>query len=470
MVFRNYNTQNIKAMKNLFFSTIILCSVSFSTLIFTECSKSNGNTTQNRDAENLGIPDFIDRTSTLGTDEEREKMLTTYDNAIIALKNNAQDYKQYLNIAMIFINESRITGNGGYYNTGAIKMLDKVINAHQQNTDLEFEALSLKSTVLLSMHQFKDAYDIAQKALAMNSKNAGIYGAMVDANVELGHYTAAVSMCDSMMRIKPDLRSYSRVSYLRQITGDNQGAADAMLMAVQAGFPGAENTSWALYQMGDLYLGMGNLDFAEKSYETALKERPNYAYAEIGLAKVEKAKKNYDEAIKHTENAIRIMSESAFVMQLGDLYLLKGDTKKADDVYGDVVDLLEKAEKDQNKEGALLKHNGSRELAIAYMKNGELDKAIAKAEIDYAMRPDNIDANELMAWLYFLKGDNTQAKTYADKMLSTHVQNANTLYKAGVIYSKAGDAAQGQKYMDEAKQISPYIDEIIIKQAQSVQS
>ena len=453
-------------MKRIYF-TLILLAIAGTTLL-PSCSKSNGENA--KVAGKAGIPALLDRTSDLGPDNEREQLLTAYDNAVLALQNNPEDWRQYITIATVFITENRITGNGSYYNNAAMDMLDKVINAHPQDHDLEFQAYSLKSAVLLSMHQFQAAYDIATKGVQMNNKNAGIFGALVDANVELGHYDMAVKMCDSMMHIKPDIRSYSRVSYLRQINGDNQGAIDAMMMAVEAGAPGAENTSWALYQLGDLYLGIGNLDFAEKSYLSAQKERPNYAYAEIGLAKVEKAKNNYTSAITHTENAIRILSESAFVSQLGDLYELNGDDKKAAEIRSDVVDLLEKAEKEQNKEDVSVKHNGSREMATSYMKKGELDKALQYATIDYNMRPDNIDANELMAWILFLKGDYANAKMHADKMLATHVQNANTLYKAGLIYTKTGDAATGKKYMDDAMKISPYIDPVLMNEAKKVQS
>lgn len=62
-----------------------------------------------------------------------------------------------------------------------------------------------------------------QGAIILNPYNADIYGALVDANVELGNYKEAVAMCDKMLSIRPDLRSSSRASYIRQIFGDNNG-------------------------------------------------------------------------------------------------------------------------------------------------------------------------------------------------------------------------------------------------------
>ena len=53
-----------------------------------------------------------------------------------------------------------------------------------------------------------------------------------------------------MVDIRPDIRSYSRVSYLREIYGDYPGAIEAMKMAVDAGVAGDEATEWARIQLG----------------------------------------------------------------------------------------------------------------------------------------------------------------------------------------------------------------------------
>lgn len=445
-------------MKN-FLSTILCLSISlFCSSIFISCDNSSK---ELNDPSSSEIPELHERAIQTGGDEELNAIKTTYDNASIAIENNPQDYKSYLTLATVFINEARITGDLSYYNTAALKMVDKIIQSKQSNTDIEFQALSYKSAIYLSMHQFKDALILAKQALVINDKNSGVYGALVDANVELGNYAEAVAMSDKMMQMKPDIRSYSRVSYLRQIYGDNRGAIEAMNYAVSAGLPGAENTEWARVNLGDLFLNIGKLDTAEMIYNESLARRPNYAFAEMGLAKIEKAKGNYDAAIQHSENAIKIMSESAFISFLGDCYLLKGDSKKAEEIYEDVLKLLEESEEEQNNDKSTLQHNGARELATAQMKVGNLDEALRYAKKDLEMRPENIDANELIAWIYYLKGDFSSAKVHVDKMLATKTQNANSLYKASLIYAKAGESQQSFELMAQAKLISPYIDSLL---------
>ena len=421
-----------------------------SSIYFSSCSTNKSD-----------IPSLLERKKATPPDEETTTIRTTYDKAVAALKANPDDLKQYITLASVYISEGRITGENTYYGNAAMKMLDKVNENTTGNKDLIFQALSLKSAVLLNMHQFKDALDVAKKGAALNSFNAGIFGALVDANVEMGNYDEAVKDCDQMISIRPDLRSYSRASYLRQIYGQNAPAISAMQMAVEAGLPGQESTEWARTNLADLYLNTGNVDSASILYRSSLVYRPDYPFALIGMARVEKARKNYDGALDFTKKAIQERSEVAFVSFLADIYELKGDAAKAKDTRNDVIDLLVQGQNDEPKD-ALVKHNVSREMATAYLNAGELDKALPYAQTDLNMRPDNIDANNLIAWIYYLKGDNANAKAHADKMLATKTQNANMLYQSGAIYAAAGDGAKGDSIMHEALAINPNVDQLII--------
>lgn len=436
--------------KRLF--TVLFVALTSASAILTSCGEKKET-----------VPPLLERTATIGSDEEKGRIDSFYKKAVTALEKNPEDMQQYVNLASVYINEGRITGNNSYYDNAAMKVLNKVTDNRTGNKDITFQALNIKSAILLNLHQFKDALEVAKQGVAINDYNAGIWGALVDANVEMGNYDDAVKACDKMISLRPDLRSYSRASYIRQIYGQNAGAIEAMKMAVEAGQPGAENAEWARTTLGDLYMSIGKLDSAAYEYNTSLSYRPNYPFAMIGLARIEKAKKNYDAAIEQTKSTIKVMSEVAFVSLLGDLYELKGDAAKAKDTRQDVIDLLNDAQKEEKKD-ALVKHNANRELANAYLSAGKLDEALRYANNDLAMRPENIDANELTAWVYYLKGDNANAKAHADKMMHTNSKNAEKLYKAGAIYVAAGDSDKGQKLMAEAMATSQYIDTHVLNQ------
>jgi tetratricopeptide (TPR) repeat protein len=445
-------------MKKLFFILFIMAG-SLTILTATSCQATKDEQVT-RINEEVSVPTLLKREKTMGNESEQKSISEAYDKAIGNLKLNPDDLRQYIKLAGVYIAEGRITGNAACYSSAAMQMADRVINENSANKDLAFQALSIKSAVLLNLHQFKEALDVAQKAEKMNQVNAAIYGALVDANVELGNYAQAVQDCDKMVSIRPDLRSYSRISYLRQIHGDNRGAIDAMKMAVEAGGAGDENTEWARVTLGDLYMNIGNLDSAEFQYKYSLGYRGDYPFAQIGMAKVEKARKHYDSAIVLTKAAIGTMSESGFVAQLADLYELKGDDKKAAEIREDVIDLLKEGEKENEKAG--IKHNGNREMANAYLSANKYDKALEYAKKDLKMRPENIDANELASWICYQNGDYATAKTYADKALRMNTKSPATLYKLGLVYTKAGDAAKGNALLQEAQAMAPFMDKRLV--------
>lgn len=403
-------------------------------------------------SDKTDIPLLLERQGALAQAVEWDKTKEKVAELRAKVEANPEDLKSRLQIATIYMNEGRITGDT-YYHQAAMKILDGVLKIDGNN----FEALTYKASIAMSLHRFAEAKELAEKARAINPANAYVYGVLVDANVELGNYQQAIQMSDTMQKLKPSLESYARASYLREINGDYPGAIEAMSLANQAGGQGSESEEWTRVALGNLYLNIGKLDSAKMLFETSLLYRPDFPTAYIGLANVASAQKQYDTAIKYTEKAIKVISETKFVQYLGELYELKGDKKKAGEIRADVIRLLNEAE-NENGDEIVLKHNGNRELATAYLDNGELDKALKFAQTDLALRPENIDANELVAWIYFLKGDYSNAKIHAEKMLATNTSNAQTLYKAGLIFSKAGDAAKGTELMAKAMTINPYID------------
>src|SRR6186713_2381991 len=177
------------------------------------------------------IPELINRPHLIGPEAEMGHMLDLYTSAVAKIKSNPKDLESRLSLAEILMQEARISGEHGYYYPAALTVIDEVLEEHP-DANARYRALLNKGSVLLSLHQFQEAKKIGEEALALNSHSANAYGVVIDANVETGQYEKAVEYADKMVSIRPDLRSYSRVSYLREIYGQVQGAIDAMKLAV----------------------------------------------------------------------------------------------------------------------------------------------------------------------------------------------------------------------------------------------
>ena len=283
-----------------------------------------------------------------------------------------------------------------------------------------------------------------------------MYGLLTDANVELGHYDEAIRMADKMNEVRPDLAAYARVSYLREIHGDVPGAIQAMDFAVKAGLNGLEQTEWTRVNLGHLYEVSGDTARAHGYYLMALTARPGYAYALAGLGRIAAARKDYATAIKYFQQARITVKDYAFTDELTDLYRLNGQPDKSKEMAEESIDMLANAaqEADDNE---LMGHYADRELAYAYLKTNELDKALEHAKIEHGRRPDNIDVNETVAWVYYKRGEYAEAQKYMQVARRTGSKNPVLLARAGLILSKLGKTAEGQALIEQSLKTAPYL-------------
>ena len=219
------------------------------------CSSSDGQPDKNQQtdsSESLVIAELLDRPDGLLVGQEWPQVRESYQ--LLSFESReAQKHQSRISLAQLFMNEARITGEHGHYYPASIQLLEYNLNQEGLTEDERFQSLATLASVQLSQHNFEQALETAKAAQQLNPYNAQVYGALVDAHLELGQYEQAVSMADRMVSIRPDLRSYARISYLREVHGDMVGAIEAMRMATQAGYPGQEQTAWARLKLAELY-------------------------------------------------------------------------------------------------------------------------------------------------------------------------------------------------------------------------
>ena len=406
---------------------------------------------------------LLERKGISATSVEWQGTKTTAQRLIDNLKYNPKDTKSAIALSGLYIQEARITGNYVYYDAAAMKYINAVLDEAPDN----FEALTLKALLYMSQHHFAEGLTIAEKAQTINPYNSLIYGLLVDGNVEMGNYKLAVENSDKMDSIRPDIRSYSRISYLREIYGDYPGAIEAMKLAVSAGGAGDEPTEWTRIQLARLYENTGDLKSAEMHYLIALDERPGYGYATAGLGHIAIASKDYREAISYYEKAVTGLNDYSLQEQLSELYRLNGNTKKADSLLKKIIEGMnndgKKGEQDQN-----IGHYADRELAYAYLLENDNENALKHALIEYNRRPENIDVNETVAWVYYKMKDYNKALPYLKVALRTNCKNPQLLCNAGLIYAKTNQKNLAKSTLEEALKNNPNIDPELKTESENV--
>ena len=397
-------------------------------------------------------PELMERHGSLAAGKEWLNTKEAIEGLLAKLRAKPDDQKSRLLLAQAYMQEGRITGNHPYYDGAAMELLEQVLKAEPEN----FEALCCKSSLCLTQHHFAQGLGLAEQAVKLNPNSGFVYGLLTDANVEMGHYDEAVKMADKMNALRPDLPAYARVSYLREIYGDMPGAIQAMDMAVKAGYIGLEQTEWTRVALAHLYEVQGDTTKARGYYQMALYARPGYAYALAGLGRMAAARNDYPRAIKLYQEARITVKDYAFADELTDLYRLNNQPDEAKKMADESIDMLATAAKeaDSNEQ---MGHYADRELAYAYLKTNELDKALEHAKIEYARRPDNIDVNETMAWVLYKRGQYAEAQKYMQVARRTGSKNPVLLCRAGLILTKLGKNAEGQTLIENALKTAPYL-------------
>ncbi|MEO8589894.1 MAG: tetratricopeptide repeat protein [Flavobacteriales bacterium] len=412
------------------------------------------------------VPALPPRTVAIGLPGEAEQLQASFEKLKQKLAKDPNDTKTWLKLCEVFITEARITGNYGPNHDAALVILDRVLSLTTKKEpavmELRSEALTLKAVIRLSQHNFSEALALGEEAVVLDPHRAFNYGVLVDANVELGHYAKAVEMSDKMVSTRPDLRSYSRVSYLREIYGNVEGAIDAMDMAVKAGYPGSEETSWCRVQLGGLHERNGDIASAEKQYRQALAERPDYPFALAALGRVTGKMKNYTEAEKYLGSAIALMPDAAFYQELARVYAAQSKTE----LYDEAVLNAGRALAGLAKGGEGHNHQVGLEMARYQLEFAkDLDNALINAEHEATHRADNNDVNLALAAIHYAKGDAPTAAGFIARAKSTGSKDTYMLCLEGLILAKNGEVAKGKALVAESLKRDPYQNHPFVQEA-----
>jgi tetratricopeptide (TPR) repeat protein len=362
------------------------------------------------------------------------------DDAQARLQRTPDDPHLKTQLASAYLQRARETGDPTYYSKadGLLASAYAAVPA-----DVAITAGSLA----LSRHDFPAALDWGTQAVALGPARPAAYGVLVDAQIELGRYDEAVANAQRMADMRPDLSSYTRISYLRELHGDVTGAIAAMQLAIQAGPLTGEATAWCDVQLGNLYFAKGDLDGAEHAYARSVQRIAGYAHGNAGIARVRAARGDLAAAATLYERVVAMLPLPDYVGALGDVYSRLGNADAAARQYA-VLDV----------ERRLLVANGVRvdaDLALFDADHGhDVAHAVDVARAEYAIRP-SVHIADILAWAELQSGDVAGALRHSVEALRLGSQDPLLLYHAGVIAQASGDDTRAIALLQRAYDLSP---------------
>lgn len=320
------------------------------------------------------------------------------------LASSPEDLQLKAGLIATYLQKMRESADGTYLDR-ASKLVDKMLERDGGN----FIALRFQNEIDLQRHDFRGVAERAGSMIKYAPSDAGSWGNLGDALMELGEYDRAREAYLKMFALRPDLASYNRLAYFRFVTGAPQQAKILMRDAIASGDPQPENIAWCWAELGDIEFKTGDLEQAEQAYRSALALFPSLHRASAGLGKVESATGHTEAAIKYYERAQSIVPLVEYASALEDLYAAAGQSSKALEQEA-LIATIEKL-------GMAAKEKTNRNLALALADHDkDLSFALQLVETEIADRPD-VYTWDALSWVLFKNGRYEEARDASRKAL-----------------------------------------------------
>lgn len=359
------------------------------------------------------------------------------------LKTTTPDAESFAQLGLAYLQKARITADPSYYP----KAHGVLRRSLELDGDDNVNGLIGMGALAGARHQFGQQLTWGRRAVETSPYSSFAHGMVADALIELGRYAAAAESLQTMVDLRPDIGSFSRISYLSELRGDVDGAIAGMRRAAQSGGAFGDGAAWARFQLGELYLSVGKVDAAATEFDRASQIAPNYYLPKVGLARVAAARGDLQQAISIYSEVVDRYPAPIYVMALGDLLGAAGDAAGARRNY----DLVRVEQRLAEAAGVI----SDVELTLFYADHGlELKKTLKRARLQYSQRP-SIRAADALAWSLYANGRFGEARRYAEEALRLGTKDALYLFHAGMIASRLQDEEAARAYLSRALELNP---------------
>ena len=354
-----------------------------------------------------------------------------------------RDARSWAGLGSLYVEQARVTADPTWYPKADGAFARSLAIQPASNVD----ALIGRGMLANARHSFAAGLRWGEQARAVNPAGAAAYGVIGDAFVELGRYPDAFATIQRMVDLRPNLASYARVAYARELQGDVAGAAVALDAAGRVA-GNASDAAFAAFQLGELRWNAGDLASASDAYTRAVRLDPTFVPPAAALARLHAAQGDTAGAIGEYEAVIRRLPAPQYVTELGDLYQLTGHRELAVQEAA----LLDAEER-------LFRANGVNiDLEISLYSADHrvhLATGLRAARAEYARRKSVFVADAL-AWQLHVNGRDDEAIGHADEALRLGTRSALFHFHRAMIERSLGRADASRADLVQALAINPH--------------
>ena len=202
------------------------------------------------------------RTRAAGSAQLRIPAGGSLDDLIASLQSRwrrvPDDHDSWATLGLAYVQQAKVTVDSDATTRGPTARWRRSLEIDDTDNFLAYAGLSALAS---ARHDFAAARDFAEHGLEINAYSAILYGALSDAELQLGNYDAAFAAVQRMVDLSPDMASLSRASYTWELRG-NVDEARRLMQRALADAPTAADRAFALVHLGGLAFDEGDANAA----------------------------------------------------------------------------------------------------------------------------------------------------------------------------------------------------------------
>ena len=231
-------------------------------------------------------------------------------------------------------------------------------------------------------------------------------------------------------------------------TAFRNGYYNAALAITDSSLVNSPHSADIHFLRGRVFTKLARLNEAEVAYRTVLSLNPNYQGAWFNMGTNSIRQDDLPAAIAHYKSEMLLYPSARTMVQIGRAYADLGKIDSATFAYEDAI------KTDSNNAAAYMR------LGHLYKDRGDITKAIEYATIGLDLDPENLDYKYIIGSLLLLNEEPKASLPFFRAVTSKRPWHYWAHHNLGQALYRIGDEAQGQYYMNLAKELQKGIQEV----------
>ena len=362
------------------------------------------------------------------------------------LLSRPQDYATWAALGLGYVQQAKATVDPSYYG----KAEGAVARSLALNSTGNFSGWGARAALKAAEHDFRGARAAALRGIGIDGYDSELYGALADADTQLGAYDQAAAAVQRMNQLRPGVAAFTRASYVFELRGQVPRARSALDMALQDS-PDPADIAFAQDYLGELALNYGgDARAALQHFHAGLQADPRDFASLAGQAKAEAALGQLGRALVDYRAVVSAVPQPQYVLELGELEQSQHNPDAARQYA-----LFRTEEQLFTANGVTL----DTEPTLFEADHGDPAAALRYAAAGWGVRPF-LEMADAYSWAEYVNGHYPAALGWADKAAATGWRNALFLFHRGMIEKALGRSEAASTDLHAALTLNPHFNSL----------